>query len=122
MTESLIWVETPACPHCGRTAQVEITPKELASIEAGAFKQVALKDRTPAFRELFISGTHEHCWLALFGSEDEWFTMSPSPPHFLKPLPFPEALARIEPSEGGPLATFSVGDESGLAPNKKKVE
>ena len=69
--QPMVWVETPMCTICSRTAKVELTAAEASALNSGAFVQDALPNRDSATRELFISGTHEHCWLALFGDEED---------------------------------------------------
>ena len=64
-------VQTPPCSYCGRPSLVAVTETEYHALVTGALAQQALPDREPAFRELFISGTHEHCWNAMLGDEDD---------------------------------------------------
>ena len=69
--QAMVWVETPMCTICSRTAVVELTVDEALAVNSGMFIQDALPQRDAATRELFVSGTHEHCWLGLFGEEED---------------------------------------------------
>lgn len=64
-------VKTKPCFGCGNSAVVEISETEFEAISSGIYVQDAMPTRSPEFRELFISGTHEHCWEAMFNSDDE---------------------------------------------------
>lgn len=58
------------CIVCGEFATLEVTEDERLALETTRFIQDALPERTPAERELLISGTHGACWDSLFADED----------------------------------------------------
>lgn len=60
---------TPRCLFCGNTASIDVDPDALARWRGGEFVQDAFPDFTPDQRELLISGTHAHCWVANMGDE-----------------------------------------------------
>ena len=66
-------VQTGPCPHCGMTSW-------LADVDAlgfirwsemGEHIRDALPDLDADQRELLLSGTHAHCWQAMFGGDDD---------------------------------------------------
>ncbi len=66
----MISVGTSACFVCETTAIVVLTEEEYSRISSGMAVQDALPDRDAAFRELLVSGVHEHCWETLDLGED----------------------------------------------------
>lgn len=69
-TQTVIFT-TPVCNFCGNTAEVELTLAEAEAVKNTRYIQDALPNRDADFRELFISGTHAHCWESMFGGEDD---------------------------------------------------
>lgn len=66
-------VNTGPCPHCGKTSWL-VDVDALGFIrwsELGEPIQTALPDLDDDQRELLISGTHAHCWQAMFGGDDD---------------------------------------------------
>lgn len=66
-------VLTRACPVCGNKSV-------LSDVDALAFTtwqeglvdaQVAFPQMDADMRELLITGTHAHCWVRLFGEEED---------------------------------------------------
>jgi len=70
-TTTTYWVSTGPCMVCGNSASVELSEDEHTALQQGWPVQEALPTRDADFRELFISGTHAHCWEALMGDEEE---------------------------------------------------
>lgn len=65
-------VEMPRCVHCGNTGVLKsIELDRLNRWLDGEFIQDALPMLTPDERELLISGTHAHCWVAIWGEPDD---------------------------------------------------
>jgi hypothetical protein len=72
--EDGVYVVTPPCQHCGNKAAILLTPDEIVAYrhwKAGEYVQRAFPYWTPDQRELLVSGTHAHCWEAMFGGLDE---------------------------------------------------
>lgn len=63
---STIEVETPRCMMCGRRAVLEVPVEGLRRWQAGELVQVAFPGLDQGQRELLISGTHDHCWQAMW--------------------------------------------------------
>jgi len=72
MTNNLITFACPTCQLCGETATVEVTHDEWTILTDPRRPNIqdALPNRTPAERELFITGTHDACWDEMFKEED----------------------------------------------------
>lgn len=66
--EGLYELESPACPHCGTTHKVNITGKQLWSMNNGLSARDVLPDEDPAVHERFISGTCSPCWNKLWSN------------------------------------------------------
>lgn len=65
-------VQCMACSHCGKSGVVDIDEDEYAWLSQGVSPAKALSARDNVFRELFITGIHEHCWESIFEcGEDE---------------------------------------------------
>lgn len=60
-------VETQPCMSCGARGMVELTPAQVAAIDAGAAIQDAAPEMPSELREQFASGIHPDCWVKLFG-------------------------------------------------------
>jgi hypothetical protein len=58
---------TVFCTQCSRRYELAVTAEQLRQWQAGALIQKAMPDLPPRDRELFISGTCDHCWRGLFG-------------------------------------------------------
>lgn len=61
----MISVETPKCPHCGKTSIVKVTVKqhmELTDPKSGRFITEIMSNWKPEERELLITGTHPKCF------------------------------------------------------------
>lgn len=67
----MVTVTTPRCPVCKHGAIMELPDDGYARWRAGAYVQDAFPDLNSDERELLVSGTHAHCWLVLFGSEED---------------------------------------------------
>ena len=62
-------ITTPRCMFCGNAAAIDVDADAFARWRGGEYVQVAFPDFTPDERELIISGTHAHCWVANMGDE-----------------------------------------------------
>ncbi|WP_299306127.1 hypothetical protein [uncultured Brachybacterium sp.] len=59
--------ETEPCMQCGCRGMLELTPEQVAALDAGAFIQEAAPEMPAELREQFVSGIHPECWTKLFG-------------------------------------------------------
>jgi len=65
-------VETPKCVRCGNRGLLkDVDYDRLERWLAGEYIQDALPMLTADERELLISGTHAHCWQAMWGVDYE---------------------------------------------------
>lgn len=65
-------VETPPCIHCGNRGLLKgVDYDGFERWLDGEFIQEALPMLAPDERELLISGTHAHCWEAIWGGHDD---------------------------------------------------
>lgn len=55
-------ITTPACIFCGKHSLRTVSTSQAMQLAAGTPAQIVLPDMKPDERELFISGTHPHCW------------------------------------------------------------
>jgi hypothetical protein len=56
------------CAQCGRRYELKVTREQLQRWRAGENIQNAMPELPPRDRELFISGTCDHCWREMFGA------------------------------------------------------
>lgn len=64
LSEPLIRVALGPCPVCHQESLVHLSRAEFKALAEGQVSvQEALPDRDAGFRELFITGTHAHCWV-----------------------------------------------------------
>lgn len=61
---------TPSCMLCKAATVLELTAQEATDLQSGVYLQNALPLRDEDFRELVLTGTHAHCWDAMFPEED----------------------------------------------------
>jgi hypothetical protein len=69
-----VQVSTPECMMCGRSAVLEVPLDGLRLWDAGVLVQDAFPELDQAQRELLMTGTHDHCWQAMWnlsGIDDE---------------------------------------------------
>jgi hypothetical protein len=68
-----IFVKTPECGYCHEHGLLELTDDQYERwLNRKGHIQNDLPDLTDGQRELLITGTHEPCWIAIFGNgEDE---------------------------------------------------
>lgn len=75
-----ITVPTKACWHCGQTGSVEVPVSAWFELEnwltnrsapGGRYIQDILPDMPKGQREMLITGVHPHCWLEMFGDEED---------------------------------------------------
>lgn len=59
----------PPCFACGKQGIVVVPTDGYEAWQAGALIQNALPSLTAADREVLMTGTHEHCWEAMFGAD-----------------------------------------------------
>lgn len=64
-------VETPVCRWCGNRAILEVDLERLRLWENGMLITEAFPDLDADQRELLISGTHAHCWDAMWSRFDD---------------------------------------------------
>ena len=64
-----VTVTTLPCRVCGNRAEMSIRADGYRKFLQGLEVQVAFPDLDSDQRELLISGTHAHCWQAIYGSE-----------------------------------------------------
>jgi hypothetical protein len=68
-------IVTAPCIHCGNTAHLVMDStadeKALLAMSTGVSVQQAFWHWTPDQRELLISGTHAHCYEAIFADFDD---------------------------------------------------
>lgn len=64
-------VTTRPCVVCKETAEIEVRAANYRRFLQGALIQEAFPDLDADQRELLMSGTHAHCWVAIYGTEDE---------------------------------------------------
>ena len=72
------------CVMCNQPAIIFLDPEDMAGVELynrGAFVQVAFPHWAPGKRELLITGTHEHCFEAIFADLDEDYEEPDGPTH-----------------------------------------
>jgi hypothetical protein len=62
---------TVFCTQCDRRYELAVTKEQLQRWQAGELIQKVMPDLPPRDRELFISGTCDHCWRKIFGSPKE---------------------------------------------------
>ena len=62
---------TPPCFGCGKATALSLDADKVGRWKAGALIQEVWPEKTPAERELLITGTHPACWDALIGDEDD---------------------------------------------------
>lgn len=68
MEPDFVNVQTPRCVHCGNHGMLEhVDFERFKRWMDGEYIQDALPMLTPDERELLISGTHAHCWVAMWG-------------------------------------------------------
>lgn len=68
----VIPIRTKKCSMCGVSGEVELTVDEVQAMSnSHILIQDAMPSRTSAFREMFISGTHEQCWKEMVGTVPE---------------------------------------------------
>jgi len=58
------------CPMCGEINTVRITGQQLFWLNQGERPAKVLDDKTPAERELFMTGICDKCWHEMFGEEE----------------------------------------------------
>ena len=68
MNDTII-IKTPRCCVCGNHAFISVLENEYAAMVAGESVQSAFRSLDAVQRELIITGTHEHCWNAIFSDE-----------------------------------------------------
>ena len=94
------------CPFCGLENVVEMPDTSYAIWQAGVPIQDAWPHSTPAMREAVLTGSHEHCWAAIWlenydmeDTTDEILSLDISDiPHFIRNALYPETDTII-PSE-----------------------
>lgn len=64
-------VKSKACPSCGDSITILITPEALFAYNQGGYVQDVLKGFTPECRERFVSGICGDCWNSMFDDEEE---------------------------------------------------
>ena len=67
---SSVVVKTPPCRLCRNTSLIMVDEERMGLFLGGMMVQEAFPTLDADERELLISGTHAHCWVALHGTED----------------------------------------------------
>lgn len=68
--ENEVQVSTPECIYCGNRAILHVDKFAMFAFLAGTPVHIAFPSLDADQRELILSGTHAHCWAALFGDKD----------------------------------------------------
>lgn len=67
---NIVIYETPDCPYCGKSSEVEVEEGPLRAWQRGKFIQDAFPDKTLDERELLMTGFHASCWALAFPDEE----------------------------------------------------
>jgi len=63
-------VQSNACPSCGESITILITPEALYAYNQGGYVQDVLSGFDPEVRERFVTGICGECWKTLFTEEE----------------------------------------------------
>lgn len=68
----MILFETSRCRVCGKTGEIPMTSDEFELLnDTRVLIQNALPNHSPEQREQVKTGIHSHCWIAMFGVDEE---------------------------------------------------
>jgi len=59
------------CPVCDEPCETPVEATDFYRWRQGEYVQVVWRDKTPAWRERLVSGTHAKCWAWMFPPDDD---------------------------------------------------